>query len=81
MKPTTALIKECAAPGILDFDPSKYVNHAVHREERAWSESNCYADLWLELLHGMQLDPVAALPFTLALDFEGDQWGFFKYPL
>jgi hypothetical protein len=81
MKPTKALIKECTAPGILDFDPAKYVNHAVHREERNWSESNCYADLWLELLHGMQLDPVAALPFTLALDFEGDQWGFFKYPL
>jgi hypothetical protein len=78
---TRARIEECKAPGVLDLDPTKYVNHAVHREERNWSESNCYADLWLELLNGMQLEPVAALPFTLALDFEGDQWGFFKYPL
>ena len=78
---TRASIKECTAPGVVDLDPSKYQRHAVHREERAWSESNCYADLWLELLNGMQLEPVAALPFTLALDFEGDQWGFFKYPL
>ena len=81
MKATRAFIKECTAPGILDLDPTKYQRHAVHREERAWSESNCYADLWLELLNGLQLEPVAALPFTLALDFEGDQWGFFKYPL
>ena len=27
------------------------------------------------------LEPLAALPFTLAIDFEGDQWTFFKFPL
>ena len=39
------------------------------------------SDLWIELLHALGLDPVAALPFTLAIDFEGDQWTFFKFPL
>ena len=51
------------------------------RRERAWAETNCYVDLWVELLHALGHDPIAALPFTLAIDFEGDQWTFFKFPL
>lgn len=66
---------------ILPIDPATYVPHALHREERSWPETNCYVDLWIELLHGLGLDPVAAAAFTLALDFEGDQWTFFKFPL
>ena len=27
------------------------------------------------------LEPLAALPFTFAIDLEGDQWTFFKFPL
>src|SRR6185312_6529736 len=30
--------------------------------------------------HTMRLDPVACMAFTLAMDFEGDQWTFFKQP-
>jgi hypothetical protein len=63
------------------LDPRTYRNHPVHGEDRAWPESNCYVDLWIETLHGFGLDPVAGMAFTLALDFEGDQWTFFKYPL
>ena len=54
--------------------------HALHVGERVWPESNCYIDLWIELLHARGLDPVAALPFTLTTDFEGDQWTFGKFP-
>lgn len=43
-----------------------------------WTEKNCYADLWIEVLHALHLEPVAMLPCTLAVDFEGDQWTFFK---
>jgi hypothetical protein len=43
-------------------------------------ETNCYVDLWIELLHALGLDPVAGCAFTLATDFEGDQWAFFKFP-
>jgi hypothetical protein len=43
-----------------------------------WVEKNCYVDLWIEALHALRLDPLAMLPFTLAVDFEGDQWTFFK---
>jgi hypothetical protein len=63
------------------LDAGTYEPHELHGETRAWRETNCYVDLWIELLHAMKLDPVAALPFTLAADFEGDQWIFFKYPL
>ncbi len=66
-----------AIPGL---DASRYERHALHAEPRAWVEKNCYVDIWLEVLHALGLDPVAVLPFTLALDFEGDQWTFFKPP-
>ena len=35
--------------------------HALHQGERVWQETNCYVDLWIELLHGFGLDPRAAL--------------------
>jgi hypothetical protein len=57
-----------------------YRAHDLHRTERVWLETNCYVDLWIELLHSMQLDPVASMAFTLAMDFEFDQWTFFKQP-
>lgn len=66
---------------LLPLDPATYRSHPVHGEDRAWPESNCYVDLWVETLHGFGLDPVAAMAFTLGLDFEGDQWTFFKFPL
>ncbi|MFO0878177.1 MAG: DUF1839 family protein [Gemmataceae bacterium] len=62
----------------LDLDPATYVRHAIHREDRVWPETNCYTDIWIEFLHASGHDPLAALPFTLAIDFEGDQWTFFK---
>ena len=46
-----------------------------------WAETNCYADVWIELAHALGYEPNAALPFTFAIDFEGDQWTFFKFPL
>jgi hypothetical protein len=66
---------------IFPLDPGQYQRHPIHAEDRIWAETNCYVDVWIELLHTWGLDPVAALPFTLAIDFEGDQWTFFKFPL
>jgi hypothetical protein len=58
-----------------------YRGHRLHGEQMAWTEKNCYSDFWIELLHVLELEPCALFPFTLALDFEGDQWTFFKPPL
>ena len=52
----------------------------LHGEEAIWQETNCYMDLWIELLYGWGLDPRAALSFTVTQDFEGDHFTFFKYP-
>ena len=67
-----------ALPGL---QAQGYQRHPLHGDDSAWPEKNCYADLWIELLHSLALEPRAVLPFTLAVDFEGDQWTFFKPPL
>jgi len=66
---------------IVTLDPLTYQRHLIHGEGRTWAETNCYSDLWIELLHALGYEPIAALPYTLAIDFEGDQWTFFKFPL
>ena len=61
--------------------PDGYRPHALHSSERIWPETNCYVDLWIEVLNAMGLPPEAMLGFTLTQDFEGDQFTFFKVPL
>jgi Domain of unknown function (DUF1839) len=60
------------------LDARTYPRHALHQIDRTWYETNCYADLWIEIVHALGLEPLACLPFTLAIDFEGDQWTFAK---
>jgi hypothetical protein len=55
--------------------------HALHQGERVWLETNCYVDLWIELLHDYGFDPRAALGFTVLQAFEGDQFTFPKFSL
>jgi hypothetical protein len=62
------------------LDPLRYEAHALHREARSWGETNCYADLWIEVLNALGLDPHAMLAHVLFVDVEGDQWTFFKPP-
>lgn len=65
-------------PGL---DPQNYVQHPLHSSERMWPETNCYIDLWIEVLASKGLSPEAMFGFTLTQDFEGDQFTFFKVPL
>jgi hypothetical protein len=62
------------------LEAADYRPHALHAPERIWVEKNCYVDIWIELLHALGLEPLAMLAFTVAVDFEGDQWTFFKPP-
>lgn len=57
-----------------------YPRHGLHMEGRVWVEKNCYVDVWIELVHALGLEPLAMMPFTLTVDFEDDQWTFFKPP-
>lgn len=63
------------------LNPSRYEPHLLHSSDRVWPETNCYVDLWIEVLNTMRLPPEAMLGFTLTQDFEGDQFTFFKVPL
>jgi hypothetical protein len=65
---------------LLDLDPSTWTSHSLHAPDRDWVETNCYIDVWVEALHALGLEPLAALPFTVAQDFEGDHFTFFKFP-
>jgi hypothetical protein len=62
------------------IDASTYAPHELHRGERAWGESNCYIDVWIEVLNALGCDPHACLSFVTSLDWEGDQFTFFKPP-
>jgi hypothetical protein len=64
---------------LLGADPASYRPHPVHASsDRTYRETNCYADVMIELLHARGDEPLAALGATVRLDFEGDQWTFFK---
>jgi hypothetical protein len=63
---------------LLGADPTSYRPHWLHADDRAYPETNCYADIVIELLHARGDDPLAALGRAVRTDFEGDQWTFFK---
>ncbi len=68
----------CVLPRL---DPANYNQHRLHGPERNWPETNCYIDLWIEVLSSLGLPPEAMLGFTARQDFEGDHFTFFKVPL
>jgi hypothetical protein len=63
---------------LLELDPAGYRPHPVHATERTYAETNCYTDILIELLHAHGDEPLAAMGCTVRMDFEGDQWTFFK---
>ncbi|MDB5617307.1 DUF1839 family protein [Tardiphaga sp.] len=67
----------CAIDGL---DPATYARHGLHDPARNWPETNCYVDLLIEVLGQRGHNPRAALAFTVAQDYEGDQFTFFKIP-
>ena len=69
-----------AASVLRGLDPANYPRSVLHAESCVWVEKNCYVDIWIEVIHALGLEPRAILPFVAAIDFEGDQWTFFKPP-
>lgn len=45
-----------------------------------WSHVNCQIDLWIELLHGLDFPPIAALPCTVRQDFDADHFTPCRFP-
>src|ERR1700752_2774561 len=65
---------------LLGLDPATYTPSALHQPDRTFPETNCYVDLWIELLHAQGIPPESVMGFACTVDFEGDQWTFFKPP-
>lgn len=63
---------------LLGLDPDAYESHGLHATDRVYPETNCYTDILIELLHARGLEPLAMMGGALGVDFEGDQWTFFK---
>lgn len=60
------------------IEPSAYEPHPVHRAGRTYLETNCYADVLIELLHARGDEPLAALGSIVRTDWEGDQFTYAK---
>lgn len=63
---------------MLVLDPTVHRSHPLHDGERRWPETNCWTDLWIEIVAALGHDPHAMLGFTVVQDYEGDQATFFK---
>lgn len=72
------LISQTKVTAIEGLTAQDYVRHTLHDAQRIWAEKNCYADLWIEILNAKGYEPEAMLPFVVNVDFEQDQWTFFK---
>jgi hypothetical protein len=66
---------------ILGLSEAAWQPQALHAPDRIWLETNCYVDVWAELLPALGHPAEAALAFTVRQDFEGDHFTFFKFPL
>jgi len=63
---------------VITATPSTYQPHFTHAADRDWPETNCYLDLWIEVLHALGHDPIPALACLLSADHDGFNWTFAK---
>ncbi len=68
------------AVSLWDLDHTGYQPHVLHAAGRTYLETNCYADVLVELLHARGDEPLAMFSFILRTDWEGDQFTYFKPP-
>jgi hypothetical protein len=66
------------AVSLWGLDPAGYQPHLLHAAGRTYLETNCYADVLIELLHARGDEPLAMFGFIVRADWEGDQFTYFK---
>jgi hypothetical protein len=71
-------VAPASAATVIDATRARGESHPLHSHACDWPEKNCYADLWIEALHALELQPCAMLGHTLPVGFQDDQWTFFK---
>ena len=63
---------------LFGHDPATYRPHSIHSGARNYIETNCFTDIVTELLHARGDEPLASFGSFVRMDFENDQWTFFK---
>jgi hypothetical protein len=63
---------------LFGHDPATYQPHQIHTGARNYIETNCFTDMISELLHARGDEPLASFGSFVRMDFENDQWTFFK---
>ena len=69
------MTRQRVVPGL---EVAGYARHMLHADDRVWLEKNCYVDVCIEMLHALGAEPLAALGSCAAVDFEGDNFTFYK---
>src|SRR6185437_2095708 len=57
------LESNAAMLSLFGLDPATYAHSALHDPDRTFRETNCYVDLWIELLHAQGIDAASAMAF------------------
>ena len=66
---------------LLGLDPATYVPHALHAGDRTYTETNCYTrHPHRAAPRARRRAPRGGRASRVRMDFEGDQWTFFKPP-
>lgn len=71
-------LEEGVGAGVPALTPAGFDQHPLHRDESVWSQTNCYLDVWIELLHGLGLAPEPLLAAAVAADAQIEQFEFLK---
>ena len=58
-----------------------FTPHWLHDTDRCWPETNCYVDLWIEVLASLGEVPEAAFGYAVCQRFDEDQFTFSKLPI
>ena len=72
---------DAASTGIVSLwqlELDRHRPHPLHAPDRVYVETNCYADVLIELLHARGDEPLAMLGSIARTDWEGDQFTYAK---
>lgn len=67
-----------AGLGVAALSPEGFIQHPLHRDESVWSNTNCYLDVWIELLHGLGHAPEPLFAAAVATTAQATQFEFLK---
>ena len=69
------------AVSVLDaaLHPTTYEVHPLHHPQRTWQATNCYIDIWIEIVSHVGWPPQPAGLCALSADCLPREWAFLKY--